>query len=272
MINRLSSYLNEFCYRRFSRREYLLDRLVAEHRSKWIRDLFTYPSVINNGYLHFERLFMIADEMGLKESKGYILDIGGADGVTAIKLYEHFQNAKVRVFEPIPDNIAVLTKNIHGKDAIELYPVALGSEKKETEMTITARITSSSLLDVNTRDLGNDYMSTQLKPQQKIRIKVDTVDSCMQAGDTVLLMKLDVQGYELEVLRGAVNTLRSTQLIMAEVQNHELYKGAPMYHDIDAFLHDNGFVLMDMIPSLREKMKLMEWDAIYANSNLLKGK
>ncbi len=82
-------------------------------------------------------------------------------------------------------------------------------------------------------------------------------------------MKLDVQGHELEVLKGAVNTLKNTAIVVAEMSNHHNYKGAPLYYDIDEFLRRNNFSLYDQCLSLKEDGKLLEWDGIYVNNNLL---
>jgi FkbM family methyltransferase len=269
MIAKLSAYLNRFCFNRINRREYLLEDLFRSHREKIVKEMYTYPSFINNGYLHFEKLFEIAGDFGLTGREGLILDVGGADGVTAVKFHETFKSAKVYVFEPIEDNATGLKKNILPFKRITFFQKALGSEKKQTEIHITKRVTSSSLFPVNTAELREDYMSSQLVPERKQKVELDRVDNIVQPGETVLVMKLDVQGFELEVLKGAEKTLKHTKLVMAELQNHRLYEGAPMYYDIDAFLRKNNFTLLQNVPSLREGHKQLEWDAIYINNDLL---
>ena len=63
------------------------------------------------------------------------------------------------------------------------------------------------------------------------------------------LMLLDVQGYELEVLKGSVTNLKSIDYILCEVNRAELYKGCPMVEEIDSFLNDYGF-----------KREITSWD------------
>jgi len=246
-----------------------VEDLFRSHRDKILKELYMYPSVINNGYLHFEKLFEIAADEKLVDKKGLILDVGGADGVTAIRFHETFKNANVYVFEPLEENITELKKNILPHKRITLFQKALGSEKKQTEINITKRITSSSLLQINTKEFKDDYMSSQLIPERKQIIELDTIDNIVKETENVLVIKLDVQGFELEVLKGAVRTLKNTHLIMAELQNHRMYEGAPMYYDIDEFLRKNNFTLLQNIPSLREKHKQLEWDAIYINNKFL---
>ena len=270
MIKRIFSHIKNFCYNRVAHNKRLTQQLIHKNRDYIIDELFKYPSFINNGHLHFEKLFKIAADYKLSDEAGIILDVGGADGVTAIMFSEAFKNATVNVFEPLEDNITALKKNIIPHKRIKLFQMALGSEKKQTKINITHRITSSSLLQINTSEFKDDYMSKQLVPEREQLIEVNTVDSLVEEGQKVLVLKLDVQGYELEVLKGAKTTLKNTCLVMAEFQNHKLYEGAPMYYDLDKFLRENNFTLMQFIPSLSEKQKQLEWDAIYINNNLIK--
>ena len=57
-------------------------------------------------------------------------------------------------------------------------------------------------------------------------------------------MHIDVQGYELEVLKGAVASLASIDEITVEVNRAELYEGCPMAEEIIMFLEDQGFALI----------------------------
>lgn len=55
------------------------------------------------------------------------------------------------------------------------------------------------------------------------------------------MLNIDVQGYELEVLKGSVGSLKYIDIIYCEVNTEEMYHGCPMVHDIDAFLAGYGF-------------------------------
>ena len=79
---------------------------------------------------------------------------------------------------------------------------------------------------------------------------------------------MDVQGFELEVLKGATKTLKNTKVIVLEINNHDGYKGSPTYFEIDDFLRNKNFELYDLLASNRVKNKLQDWDAIYVNKNL----
>lgn len=261
----IRNLIEAWCAKFYMKREDLLMRLFERKRDTIIKAMYSYPSFINTGYLHFEQLFHTAASLGLRQKKGIIADVGGADGVTAIKLHNAFPNARVYVFEPLEENIAVLKQNILPYPSIQHYPFALGSEKSKSKITITSRITSSSLLKPDEAQLRQDYLGTQLKPQDSREIQIERMDDILPSDGEVLVMKMDVQGFELEVLKGAVKSLSRCALVMVEMQNHKLYANAPMYYDIDAFLREKGFELLHNIPSQREEYKQMEWDAIYIN-------
>lgn len=269
MIRKILNRIKNFCYYRVAHNKELTSRIIHHNRKYVIDELYKYPSFINTGHLHFERLFEIADCFNITNLKGKIIDVGGADGITAIMLHDKFRNAEINVFEPLKDNVVILKTNIADYKRIKLFELALGSEKKDSIMNITNRITSSSILKVDTKELKDDYISSQLKPASTEVIKIDTIDNLYNSDDKILVLKLDVQGYELEVLTGAVNTLKNTWIVITEVQNHQLYSGAPMYYDIDKFLLANDFTLLQFIPSLIENQKQLEWDAIYISNKFL---
>jgi len=52
---------------------------------------------------------------------------------------------------------------------------------------------------------------------------------------------MDTQGYELEILKGAVNTLEHVDYIFTEISNEEIYKGTALIEDLDEFLEPRGF-------------------------------
>ena len=82
-------------------------------------------------------------------------------------------------------------------------------------------------------------------------------------------MKLDVQGYEIEVLCGASNHMENVDLIVVEVSNHDGYESAPKYYEVDKLIRENGFVISDLFPNSKESNQLLEWDIMYINKRLI---
>ena len=132
----------------------------------------------------------------------------------------------------------------------------------------TNRITSSSILPPS-QNIEGDFLKDALIKKEEIEIDIIRLDDEISIEKEIALLKIDVQGYELEVLKGATETLKRTSFITLELSNHQSYEGAPLYYELDEYLRNNGFKLYDMIISIRNNGMASEWDAIYINKNLL---
>ncbi len=79
--------------------------------------------------------------------------------------------------------------------------------------------------------------------RQQMNIPMVCLDDAVALDARVGLLKIDVQGYELQVLRGAKRTLRQTQALLIEVNYAQHYEGAVGFDEIHAFLANAGFHL-----------------------------
>jgi FkbM family methyltransferase len=77
-------------------------------------------------------------------------------------------------------------------------------------------------------------------PVARHAVNTRRIDDIPEIGD-VDFIKIDVQGSELAVFRNALRPLSRTLLVQTEVEFVELYRGQPMFADVDIFLRDNGF-------------------------------
>ncbi len=245
-------------------------KLLERRRDLLIQMADTYPSIINNGYRHVERAIYLTKTLG-PEPAHCIVDVGAANGVISLKLAEAFPTATIYSFEPIRRTFETLQQGVKMQPRIITVNKALGDCQAEKTMHIAHRITSSSLFPIESQ-IGNPYFSEQLKYESDEKIVVSRLDDELSGGDQVHILKIDVQGYELEVLKGGRQTLSRTFLIVLEMQNHQFYTGAPGYFILDEYLRKSGFELYDIVPSIREEEKLLEWDSIYVNTGLLKRK
>lgn len=239
-------------------------KVTRRFRKEIISDCFQYPSVINNGYLHIERMIEIIQSRSIDVR--VVLDIGAASGETCKKFASSFPNAKVYAFEPLKSTFQKLVDNTAAMSNILASNIGLGAKSGTVSINITGRVTSSSILGTNENEFFTEPEPFRIVSTEEISI--DTLDRRMQSEAAVHLIKMDVQGYELEVLKGGVETLKRTSFVLLELQNHQIYQGAPQYFEIDSFLRENGFELFDVIPSIRVNMQIKEFDAIYINKSL----
>lgn len=168
-----------------------------------------------------------------------ILDIGAALGETPP--YQSFVDAgraKIFGFEPNQEEHEKLRAK-YGKQH-RFLPYFAGDGGKAVYYETNWPPTGS-LLEPNLELLGKFNNMAELS-QTVARHEVETkrIDDMDEIKD-VDFIKIDVQGGELAVLSNAGRALASAVCVQAEVEFVELYKGQPMFADIDAFLRANGF-------------------------------
>jgi FkbM family methyltransferase len=106
---------------------------------------------------------------------------------------------------------------------------------------------------------------------QDVRRRMETLDRVL--ADAVItqpdFLKLDVQGYELEVLKGAPKALAGAQAVLLEVSTIELYVGAPLFHEVVAFMLAHGYRVYDIcsLMRLRSNDTLVQLDVIFVKAN-----
>jgi hypothetical protein len=83
--------------------------------------------------------------------------------------------------------------------------------------------------------------------RRPLRLKQGTLDSITNGIDTVDFIKIDVQGYELEVLKGGMRTLARAQAILIELSLIEINEGAPLLDEALSFMRAAGFVAYDVL-------------------------
>lgn len=213
-----------------------------------------------NQYEHIEHAINIAQIH--TDCTGLILDIGAATGHTASLFREALPNNKILAFEPLPYNFQKLLE----RKITNLIPInkGLGQSIGTKNINITNRITASSFLEINPKA---EVYQEETKYENIKEIEISTLDEEI-SNEQILIIKVDVQGFELEVLRGGENCLKNTSIIILEVNNNNTYLNSPTYFEIDEFLRNKGFILFDLLPNMYQKGKLMDWDCIYIKSSL----
>jgi FkbM family methyltransferase len=193
-----------------------------------------------------------------------ILDIGGAIGNTAKIFADSFPLNTVYVFEPIKESFDSLLKNTKDRSNIKAINKAAGNINKKELINIAKRITASSLYVLHA-DKTSNIFAENLKSIKTEEIYICRIDDELPNSTKIGIMKIDVQGFELEVLKGASRLLENTYIVLLEVNNHNGYIGSPKYFEIDQAMRDYGFIICDICPSTRDKGRLKEWDVIYVN-------
>ena len=148
-----------------------------------------------------------------------IFDVGANDGQTALELREAFPEAHLHCFEPTPSTHARLTGRLAGMPRLSLYPVALGA----TAGTAVLHCFESSLLNTLAADAPfiQRFPGVTESATGQVEASVRTIDEVCRSEkiDRISLLKIDTEGFELEVLRGAEGMLTAGKIdfIVAEI-------------------------------------------------------
>lgn len=128
-------------------------------------------------------------------------------------------------------------------------PLAISGEIGEQILYVTKHHMCSSLYKPNEEFLARfEQLPELVNLDFELEIETTTLDEfCKTEGLTDIdFLQIDVQGADLDVLKGATEILPSVMAIQIEVEFSELYQNQPLFHDIDLFLRRQGFILFDL--------------------------
>lgn len=175
----------------------------------------------------------------------HVVDIGANCGQFAVISRRCFPNARIDSFEPLAEPAARFERVFADDANTHLHRCAIGSEKATMSIHVSERDDSSSLLPIgqNQIDLFPHTGEREVRetPVLPLHEMINAEEICSPA-----LLKIDVQGFELEVLKGCHSMLNHFSYIYIECSFIELYKGQALVHEVIDFLHKRGFFLSDV--------------------------
>ena len=171
-----------------------------------------------------------------------IIDIGANRGQFALVARRCFPQARIISFEPLPPAAAKFRAVFADDDRVTLHEVAIGPVPRDATIHISQRDDSSSLLPITATQValfpGTEETSTATVRVAPLREFIPAADVRPPA-----LLKLDVQGYELEALRGCEDMLGQFAYVYVECSFVELYGGQALGDEVIAWLRERGFRL-----------------------------
>ena len=199
-----------------------------------------------------------------------MIDVGAAFGSVALYFSKRYEDLRIYCIEPNPRMQARLKKTVNGRNRIFVKNMALGSSRGELVLHVTANQLSSSLNELNQSQIQmlNSEHRSWLEETEEVRVNVSTLDDEFQDFPKILLIKLDTQGTELSVFQGGKEVLKRTKFVLAEMNNHDLYKNTCKYYEVDEFLRAHSFRMIDLIVTYHTDEEVQEYDALYENTKL----
>lgn len=189
------------------------------------------------------RLASWVEQFGL--SKGGVIHVGAHEAQEANEYAIHALEP-VLWFEAVPSLVARASERLALFPRQKVYGGLLWSEPDQVK-----------ILNLSSNDLGSSSVFDfhlhsasypEVKMNESLTLKTTTLNIVIPEysaiSEDISFLVLDVQGAELEVLKGSTNILRDLDAIMVEVSIRELYKGAPVYLEVIEWLTGQGFTLI----------------------------
>jgi len=171
-----------------------------------------------------------------------VFDVGVGCGTS--ELYSAYPNAKFILVEPLEEFRSALEK-ISRRINCVIYYKALGDTEEKREITIESDPQLSSFCDRPRIDI----------PSVKRIVEVTTLDAILKDNPdivTPILLKVDVEGYELKVLKGAGQLLKLTDMVIVEASVAKRFKNSSTLEEIILFMKENGFAVFDFLTICRD--------------------
>jgi FkbM family methyltransferase len=169
-----------------------------------------------------------------------VIDIGANKGQFSLFALDTFEGVMIYSFEPLPGPAARFRSVMAGQPVM-LFEAAIGPGESEQTIYISQREDCSSLLPIGR--MSEIFPGTELKETRKVAVAPLTKFIRIDELRTPALLKIDVQGFELEVLKGCKPLLNAFECIYIECSYSELYAGQALIGEIINYLADRKFRL-----------------------------
>jgi FkbM family methyltransferase len=219
--------------------------------------------------------FMLADNVSrlLRVSKANcVLDVGANVGQFAKRLRRAGYEGRIHSFEPVSATYARLEKAAADDPEWHVHNVALGSSNSQAEINTADRL--SSILPPS--DFGRswkDKMNTMGTETIQVR-RLDSLFAEVTAGlsEPRAFLKMDTQGFDLEVVRGSGAALDHVVALQSEVSCLPLYDGMPRLPEQLTAFEAEGFEIVGIFPVTNQAatLRAIEMDLLMVRADALR--
>jgi FkbM family methyltransferase len=193
-----------------------------------------------------------------------VIDIGANTGQFAIACARLWQPKMLIVVEPLPEAVRHLTQMFGQQSGVEINACAIGDAPGRAILHVSRFSHSSSLLPQN--DIHRQAFP-EAAASGEIQVEIKTIDQVVGSREFKgpILLKLDVQGYELKALAGAAETLKRVDLVLVEASLRPMYEGEALFSAILDFLRAAGFTFARPIEFLTDPRtgEILQMDCLF---------
>jgi FkbM family methyltransferase len=202
-----------------------------------------------------------------QERINLVLDVGANEGQFADEMRVAGYTGRIVSFEPLASAHAVLRTRAQRDPSWTIADrTAVGAVAGSIEMNISRNGVSSSILGMlpshSEAEPGSRYIGTETVPVNRLD------DLCNLSSADRVLLKIDVQGYEKQVLDGAPQILANCKAVIVEMSLVPLYDGQLLAMDLWDLLAKQGFEAWSLEPGFRhpDTGQMLQFDGIFVRS------
>lgn len=194
-----------------------------------------------------------------------VLDVGASRGQYAQQLRGIGYKGRIISFEPLSSAYAQLINNKKSDALWETFNLALGDKDGEAIINIAGNSYSSSILGMLPEHLKSAPASGYIGQEQVIMSKLDSIMSSLHLEGENIYLKIDTQGFEENILKGALNSLQFIRTIQLEMSLIPLYRGELLFPEMYALLYGKDYRMVYIEPGFSDPQtgRLLQVDGTF---------
>ena len=201
-----------------------------------------------------------------------ILDVGANTGQFSLEIRKKGYNGKIVSFEPLLSARKKLIEySLKDKNWLIHDQAAIGDHNGFIDINISKNSVSSSILPMMSSHSDAEGNSVYIGSERTAIITLDSVADAYLNDSSNCFIKIDTQGYESQVLDGAINTLKKAKGILCELSLVPLYEGQHLWKEIIERLEKEGFILWSLQKAFTDKRngRTLQMDAVFLRDNVI---
>lgn len=212
-------------------------------------------------FIHRKKIIKFLKKSNLKFKTIY--DIGSNNADYSLLFNQIYSKANIFSFEPNPDLYKIALDNTKKFSNIKIIKKAVGNSNTIKDLKIDQNSSLTTTLSTTNKSSNTYKIKRYLygeNPQNTVKINMIKLDSFINKNNTPDFVKIDVEGFEEEVLKGLQKNVKKIKLVMIEFHFDKLYKGYSTTR-LKKFFKKNNFKLIKTI-----KFPILNWeDRFYLN-------
>lgn len=198
----------------------------------------------------------------LARTPSLFVDVGGNVGDYSHEVSRRYPNCEIWIFEPAPTNVDTLRKRFSGNATVSVVPVGLSDQ--QGELTFYSDVPGSGMASVHRRDVHDRGSTTRIPV-----VRFEDFWKSRLWGRSVDLLKLDIEGHELQALTGFGDALRTVRLLQFEFGRCNL-ASKTSWADFFRFFDSADFTLFRYSPFGPQLIsQYLETDEYFLHANFL---